>query len=137
MSNLGPKKGSAAKICLKCHKDLNKSSSRAGGLCHCCSAGSGKEQKNQKGKRDSHTFGNANEVMEVEATYSDFISCDRAGRRNAVHDIQGDASTISMRKLAGNISELSIEGSENQAGATSSEKEPGTRPEGRDGSTSS
>lgn len=49
--------------------------------------------------------------MEVEATYSDFISCDRAGRRNAVHDIQGDASAISMRKLAGNISELSIEGS--------------------------
>uniref|UniRef100_A0A7M4EYR5 cAMP-dependent protein kinase inhibitor gamma n=1 Tax=Crocodylus porosus TaxID=8502 RepID=A0A7M4EYR5_CROPO len=87
--------------------------------------------------RDSHIFGNANEVMEVEATYSDFISCDRAGRRNAVHDIQGDASAISMRKLAGNISELSIEASENQAGATSSEKEPGTRPEGRDGGTSS
>ena len=49
--------------------------------------------------------------MEVESsTYTDFISCDRAGRRNAVHDIQRDANTISMRKLTKDISELGVEG---------------------------
>lgn len=49
--------------------------------------------------------------MEVESsTYTDFISCDRAGRRNAVHDIQRDATTISMRKLTEDISDLTVEG---------------------------
>ncbi|XP_043351540.1 cAMP-dependent protein kinase inhibitor gamma isoform X2 [Dermochelys coriacea] len=48
--------------------------------------------------------------MEIEPSYTDFISCDRTGRRNAIHDIQGDSTTISMRKLAGDISKLSIEG---------------------------
>ena len=51
------------------------------------------------------------DAMEVESsTYTDFISCDRAGRRNAVHDIQRDANTISMRKLTKDISELGVEG---------------------------
>ncbi|NWY54736.1 IPKG inhibitor, partial [Chionis minor] len=49
--------------------------------------------------------------MEVESsTYTDFISCDRAGRRNAVHDIQRDATTISMRKLTKDIGDLAVEG---------------------------
>uniref|UniRef100_A0A8C8VGV5 cAMP-dependent protein kinase inhibitor gamma n=1 Tax=Pelusios castaneus TaxID=367368 RepID=A0A8C8VGV5_9SAUR len=74
--------------------------------------------------------------MEIEPSYTDFISCDRTGRRNAIHDIQGDAATISVRKLAGNIGELSIDGAENQAVATAAEKEPEARPEGQDGSPS-
>ncbi|KAM8798068.1 cAMP-dependent protein kinase inhibitor gamma [Eudromia elegans] len=75
--------------------------------------------------------------MEVESiTYTDFISCDRAGRRNAVHDIQGDATAISMRKLTGDISDLSIEGAESQADASSPEKDPGARPKGQDNSPS-
>ncbi|XP_024079064.1 cAMP-dependent protein kinase inhibitor gamma isoform X1 [Trachemys scripta elegans] len=69
--------------------------------------------------------------MEIEPSYTDFISCDRTGRRNAIHDIQGDATSISMRKLAGDIGELSIEGAGNQAAA--SEKEPEARLEGQDG----
>ncbi|XP_040464492.1 cAMP-dependent protein kinase inhibitor gamma isoform X1 [Falco naumanni] len=49
--------------------------------------------------------------MEVESsTYTDFISCDRAGRRNAVHDIQRDATTISMRKLTKDLGDLAVEG---------------------------
>lgn len=49
--------------------------------------------------------------MEVESsTYTDFISSDRAGRRNAVYDIQQEATTISMRKLTGDIGNLSVEG---------------------------
>ncbi|NXG55722.1 IPKG inhibitor, partial [Hemiprocne comata] len=50
--------------------------------------------------------------MEVESstTYTDFISCDRAGRRNAVHDIQQDATTISMRNLSEDLGDLTVEG---------------------------
>ncbi|KAM9121615.1 cAMP-dependent protein kinase inhibitor gamma isoform 2-T6 [Pangshura tecta] len=48
--------------------------------------------------------------MEIEPSYTDFISCDRTGRRNAIHDIQGDATSVNMRKLTGDIGELSIEG---------------------------
>ncbi|NWZ00157.1 IPKG inhibitor, partial [Loxia curvirostra] len=49
--------------------------------------------------------------MEVESsTYTDFISCDRAGRRNAVHDIEREATTISMRQLSQGMGELAVEG---------------------------
>lgn len=76
--------------------------------------------------------------MEIEPSYTDFISCDRTGRRNAIHDIQGDTTSISMRKLAGDIGELSIEGAGNQAAAAAgSEKEPEARLEGQDGTAPS
>uniref|UniRef100_A0A8V1A4G9 Protein kinase (cAMP-dependent, catalytic) inhibitor gamma n=1 Tax=Gallus gallus TaxID=9031 RepID=A0A8V1A4G9_CHICK len=69
------------------------------------------------------------DAMEVESsTYTDFISCDRAGRRNAVHDIQRDANTISMRKLTKDISELGVEGAESEEASTSSECDPAARP---------
>ncbi|NXW44888.1 IPKG inhibitor, partial [Nyctiprogne leucopyga] len=49
--------------------------------------------------------------MEVESsTYTDFISCDRAGRRNAVPDIQPDATTISTSKLAEDLGNLTVKG---------------------------
>ncbi|KAM9751941.1 cAMP-dependent protein kinase inhibitor gamma isoform 1-T2 [Menidia menidia] len=45
-------------------------------------------------------------MMDVETSYSDFINCDRTGRRNAVPDIAGEekggASTSELTKdLAG------------------------------------
>ncbi|KAK2529247.1 Pkig [Columba livia] len=58
-----------------------------------------------------HILQTYRDAMEVESsTYTDFISSDRAGRRNAVYDIQQEATTISMRKLTGDIGNLSVEG---------------------------
>jgi hypothetical protein len=37
-------------------------------------------------------------MMAVESSYSDFISCDWTGRRNAVPDIQGDLEVVSCRR---------------------------------------
>ncbi|KAM7090812.1 cAMP-dependent protein kinase inhibitor gamma [Ciconia boyciana] len=75
--------------------------------------------------------------MEVESsTYTDFISCDRAGRRNAVHDIQHDATTISMRKLTEDLGDLAVEGAGSQRDATSSENDPEARPKGQENSSS-
>ncbi|XP_010186725.1 PREDICTED: cAMP-dependent protein kinase inhibitor gamma [Mesitornis unicolor] len=75
--------------------------------------------------------------MEVESTtYTDFISCNRTGRRNAVHDIQRDATTITMRKLTDDLGNLAVEGAESQTDATTSENDPGARPKGQENSPS-
>ncbi|XP_009091224.1 cAMP-dependent protein kinase inhibitor gamma [Serinus canaria] len=75
--------------------------------------------------------------MEVESsTYTDFISCDRAGRRNAVHDIEREATTISMRQLSQGMGELAVEGAESQRDPSSSDNDPGARPKGQESSPS-
>lgn len=48
--------------------------------------------------------------MDVEASYSDFINCDRTGRRNAVPDItrEGEQVPASTSELAKDMAEMDL-----------------------------
>ncbi|KAM6976761.1 cAMP-dependent protein kinase inhibitor gamma [Aplochiton taeniatus] len=46
--------------------------------------------------------------MDVEASYSDFINCDRTGRRNAVPDIAGQGSTASASELTKDMAVMDL-----------------------------
>lgn len=46
--------------------------------------------------------------MDVETSYSDFITCDRTGRRNAVPDIKGEGVTVGTGELTKDMSEMKL-----------------------------
>ncbi|KAE8576396.1 hypothetical protein XENTR_v10004163 [Xenopus tropicalis] len=77
------------------------------------------------------------EMMDVESAYSEFISCDRTGRRNAVPDIKDKDETSQVGELSENMGELAIQGAENKEGATSSDSGQVQTPEAQDGSSPS
>ncbi|XP_053250095.1 cAMP-dependent protein kinase inhibitor gamma isoform X1 [Podarcis raffonei] len=125
------KKVTLLKQCQKCLIDMNGDMLDAQGICLHCKAE--EQQKNQKGKRDPASY-NVNETMETEPAYSDFISCDRSGRRNAIPDLQGDAAALKLEKLASTMEDIAIAGDENQDSADATEKESGLTPKSEDGS---
>ncbi|XP_037539799.1 cAMP-dependent protein kinase inhibitor gamma [Nematolebias whitei] len=48
-------------------------------------------------------------MMDVETSYSDFINCDRTGRRNAVPDISGEGSgAASTSELTKDLAEMDL-----------------------------
>ncbi|KAM5134963.1 cAMP-dependent protein kinase inhibitor gamma isoform 1-T3 [Mantella aurantiaca] len=75
--------------------------------------------------------------MDVESAYGEFISCDRTGRRNAVPDITGECSSSGVRDLSEDIGDLSIQGAEGQAEASSSDTGQEQSPKAQDGSSPS
>ncbi|KAG8447085.1 hypothetical protein GDO86_014512 [Hymenochirus boettgeri] len=77
------------------------------------------------------------DVMDVESAYSEFISCDRTGRRNAVPDITGEESSTGMKDVLDNMGEMTIQGAESQEGSTSSEIEKKQTSEAQEGSSTS
>ncbi|CAL8366951.1 unnamed protein product [Lota lota] len=58
-------------------------------------------------------------MMDVETSYSDFITCDRTGRRNAVPDIAGEggAAAGSTGELTKDMAQMDLKATEGAAGA--------------------
>ncbi|XP_040293397.1 cAMP-dependent protein kinase inhibitor gamma [Bufo gargarizans] len=76
--------------------------------------------------------------MDVESAYTEFITCDRTGRRNAVPDIKGgECGPAGVRELSENMGDLAIQGAEGQAAAASSNSGQEQTPEAQDGSSPS
>lgn len=55
------------------------------------------------------------QMMDVEASYSDFINCDRTGRRNAVPDITGDAVAVGAGELTKDMAQMDLKAAEGDA----------------------
>ncbi|KAL7985541.1 hypothetical protein Chor_004111, partial [Crotalus horridus] len=101
------RKGTFLKQCQKCHVDMNGDMLDAEGICLHCKTEAKEEHPNTQNIRREFATYNVGEMMETEPAYADFISCDRTGRRNAVHDLQGDAAAIKLEKLA-NTMDISV-----------------------------
>lgn len=74
--------------------------------------------------------------MDVESAYTEFITCDRTGRRNAVPDINKEGAP-GVRELSENMGDLSIQGAEGQAVAATSNSGQEQTPDAQDGSSPS
>ncbi|KAF3697328.1 cAMP-dependent protein kinase inhibitor gamma [Channa argus] len=59
------------------------------------------------------------QMMDVETSYLDFISCDRTGRRNAVPDISGEGAVVaSTSELTKDLAEMDLKAAEGDPGAS-------------------
>lgn len=76
-------------------------------------------------------------MMDVESSYSDFITCDRTGRRNAVPDIKGDGTVGSTSELTKDMAELDLKAGEDAAaGAPAAQAEASSSQEqGKEGAS--
>ncbi|XP_036446529.1 cAMP-dependent protein kinase inhibitor gamma [Colossoma macropomum] len=63
-------------------------------------------------------------MMDVESLYSDFINCDRTGRRNAVPDIKGEGTAGGTSELTKDMAQIDLKAGEaDAAGAPAPEAE--------------
>lgn len=72
------------------------------------------------------------QMMDVEASYSDFINCDRTGRRNAVPDItrEGGQAPASTSELAKDMAEMDLKAA-GEVTCTSDHVDSATQTEGK------
>ncbi|XP_063063754.1 cAMP-dependent protein kinase inhibitor gamma [Engraulis encrasicolus] len=57
-------------------------------------------------------------MMDVEASYSEFITGDRTGRRNAVPDITEEAQAVGTVDLTKDMAQMDLKTTEGEAGAS-------------------
>ncbi|KAI4876321.1 hypothetical protein NFI96_027855 [Prochilodus magdalenae] len=55
------------------------------------------------------------QMMDVESSYSDFINCDRTGRRNAVPDIKGEGGAGGASELTKDMAQMDLKAGETDA----------------------
>lgn len=60
--------------------------------------------------------------MDVETSYSEFINCDRTGRRNAVPDIKGEAVAEGTGELTKDMAQMDLKAAGTSHSFTSSRK---------------
>ncbi|XP_068186365.1 cAMP-dependent protein kinase inhibitor gamma [Antennarius striatus] len=70
-------------------------------------------------------------MMDVETSYSEFINCDRTGRRNAVPDIAGEGegeggAAASTSELAKDLAEMDLKTAEGDPGASPASEAEGS-----------
>ncbi|KAG9352978.1 hypothetical protein JZ751_017554 [Albula glossodonta] len=58
-------------------------------------------------------------MMEVEPVLSDFSSCDRTGRRNAVPDIKGEGNEASTSEFSKATTQMDLHSAEGESSVTS------------------
>ncbi|KAJ8258210.1 hypothetical protein GJAV_G00194400 [Gymnothorax javanicus] len=59
------------------------------------------------------------QMMDVETSYSEFITCDRTGRRNAVPDIKEQGAVPGTGELTKDMAQMNLEASEGEGSQTS------------------
>ncbi|KAM9444797.1 cAMP-dependent protein kinase inhibitor gamma isoform 2-T3 [Clarias gariepinus] len=77
-------------------------------------------------------------MMDVESSYSEFINCDRTGRRNAVPDIKGEGTAVGTSELTKDMAEMDLKAgaAAAAAGAPAAEAEASSSQEqGKEGAS--
>ncbi|TRY98806.1 hypothetical protein DNTS_013110 [Danionella cerebrum] len=71
------------------------------------------------------------QMMDAEASYSEFINCDRTGRRNAVPDITGETPTVETSELTKEMAEMDLKAPEGEASGSSPPKPEASGSQGK------
>lgn len=74
-------------------------------------------------------------MMDVEASYSDFISSDRTGRRNAVPDITEEAQMVSTGDLTKDMAKMDLKPTEMDPATSPAQESEASGSQGAEGGT--
>ncbi|KAJ8369695.1 hypothetical protein SKAU_G00097230 [Synaphobranchus kaupii] len=59
------------------------------------------------------------QMMDVETSYSEFITCDRTGRRNAVPDIKEEGVAVGTSELTKDMAQINLKSTEGEGSEAS------------------